>query len=162
MSVGKAAAQAAHASQMGLRGNAKPPHGNPYDASIVNRWMLAGHYAKVVLESDDLEVARLYLHERGFDCAAIIDEGRTEFSTALTLTALGLPVLDKDSAHVRETFKAFKLYKDPPRQVVIIDQVITSENIKIVQECLTAGADAAEINTMLQAQKKKRWWGRNL
>jgi peptidyl-tRNA hydrolase len=110
MTPGKLAAQVAHASQMGLRLNAKTEHGNPYDESIVNRWMLGGHYAKVVLEADNLYVAERYLFDRGFSGAAIIDEGRTEFGNTLTFTALGFPVLDKDNPHVREAFSQFKLY----------------------------------------------------
>ena len=115
MTPGKLAAQVAHASQMGLRLNAKTEHGNPYDESIVNRWMLGGHYAKVVLESDDLHTAGEYLASRGFTNASIIDEGRTEFGGTLTFTALGLPVLDKDNPHVRETFSQFKLYGNAER-----------------------------------------------
>jgi PTH2 family peptidyl-tRNA hydrolase len=113
MSVGKAAAQAAHASQMGLLLNtaSKSVRDNPYDSSIVNRWMAGGHYAKVVLEADDLMVAEKYLMARGFEPALIIDEGRTEVAQ-FTPTALGLPVLDKDNIHVRETFSTFKLYND--------------------------------------------------
>jgi peptidyl-tRNA hydrolase len=113
MSTGKAAAQAAHASIEGLRLNAKETWGNPFDASIVNRWYQGGHYAKVVLMSDDLLLAQHYLHVRGFKSALILDEGRTEFTADLTPTALGLPVLDKDQPHVRETLGTFKLYKDP-------------------------------------------------
>lgn len=110
MPAGKLAAQVAHASVEGLRRNAKEEWGNPWDASIVNRWYQGGHYAKIVLEAPDLLVAERYLNDRGFKTALIIDEGRTVFDGGLTPTAIGLPVLDKDEAHVQATFGEFKLY----------------------------------------------------
>lgn len=110
MSTGKAAAQAAHAAIEGLRLNAKEPWGNPWDASIVNRWYQGGHYAKVILETANLHNALSYCAARGFKGALIIDEGRTEFAADLTPTAIGFPVLDKHEPHVRETFSAFRLY----------------------------------------------------
>jgi peptidyl-tRNA hydrolase len=118
MSVGKAAAQSAHAAIEGLRLNAKEPWGNPWDASIVNRWYQGGHHAKVVLEADYLLVAYSYLSQRGFEGALVIDEGRTEFNGGLTPTAIGYPVLDKDEPHVRESFGAFKLYGSAARKKV--------------------------------------------
>lgn len=110
MPAGKLAAQVAHASVEGLRLHAKEPWGNPWDASIVNRWYRGGHYAKVVLESPDLPMVERYLRYRGFKAALIIDEGRTVFDGGLTATALGCEVVDKDEPHVRETFGQFKLY----------------------------------------------------
>lgn len=110
MSTGKSAAQAAHAAIEGLRLNAKEPWGNPWDDKLVNLWYRGGHYAKVVLETDDLHTAQTYLQDRGFNSVLIIDEGRTEFSRNLTPTALGLPVLDKNAIHVQETFSSFDLY----------------------------------------------------
>lgn len=109
MSPGKLAAQAAHASVEGVRISAKEPWGNPWDASIVNRWYRAGHYAKVVLQTDNLLVAQSYIDSRGFKSMLIIDEGRTEIAP-LTPTAIGVEILDKDLPHVRETFSVFKLY----------------------------------------------------
>lgn len=110
MPAGKLAAQAAHASQMGLLATVDNDHGrNPYDKSIVNRWMMGGHYAKVVLEATDLPTVERYLRDRGFATALIIDEGRTVFN-GLTPTAIGTGVVDKDSGHVRATFGEFKLY----------------------------------------------------
>lgn len=118
MSTGKAAAQAAHASVEGVRISAKTPNGNPWDSSIVNRWYRGGHYAKIVLEVEDqaaLQVAYQYITDRGFKAHCIIDEGRTEFDPqSLTLTAIGCEIVDKDWPHARETFSAFKLYKDEP------------------------------------------------
>lgn len=138
MSPGKAAAQAAHAAVEGLRLNAKSPWGNPWDSSIVNRWYRGGHYAKVVLGSNDpsLFVVKHYLADRGFQSALIIDEGRTEFESQHTPTALGLPVLDKDVPHVRDTFSSFKLYSGDRRYV---PSVIITDNGQA---------------------PKKRWWQR--
>lgn len=118
MSIGKAAAQAAHASVEGVRISAKVEGGNPWDSSIVNRWYRGGHYSKIVLEVKD-ELALLkalsYINARGFKAALIIDEGRTEVE-ALTTTALGCEIVDKDWPHARETFAAFSLYKDQPKR----------------------------------------------
>jgi peptidyl-tRNA hydrolase len=116
MSTGKAAAQAAHASVEGVRISAKTPGGNPWDSSIVNRWYRGGHYAKIVLEAEDgpaIQVARQYIEARGFKTALIIDEGRTEVEP-MSVTALGVEIVDKDWPHARETFSAFKLYSDEP------------------------------------------------
>lgn len=117
MSTGKAAAQAAHASVEGVRLSARTPNGNPWDASIVNRWYRGGHYAKVVLEAKDsaaLQIARQYIEDRGFKSALIIDEGRTEIEP-MSVTALGCEIVDKDWPHARETFSAFQLYTDTPQ-----------------------------------------------
>lgn len=112
MSTGKSAAQAAHASQLGLL-----THGNnPYDATIVNRWMRGGRYTKLVMEArdaDHLRAAEAYIEDRGFKCAMVIDEGRTEVEP-LSLTALGTEIVDKDWPHARETFAVFDLYTDTP------------------------------------------------
>lgn len=113
MSTGKAAAQAAHASQMGLLTHVDgDTRESPYNKSIVNLWMRGGHYAKVVLETtDDLGVVAEYLAARGFYTYTVIDEGRTELP-GLTRTAIGTGVVDKDSPHTRDVFGEFKLYTD--------------------------------------------------
>lgn len=110
MPPGKLAAQVAHASVEGVRLSAREPGANPWDASLVNRWYRAGHYAKIVLESDDLAVAERYLNDRGFKTALIIDEGRTVFEGGLTPTAIGCEVVNKDWPHTAETFSIFHLY----------------------------------------------------
>lgn len=114
MSPGKLAAQVAHAAVEGVRVSAKEPWGNPWDSSIVNRWYLGGHYAKIVLQCDDLEIAERYIRERGIKVQPVIDEGRTEFGGVLTFTALGSEIVDKDNPHVRETFSVFRLYNPVP------------------------------------------------
>ena len=114
MSAGKMAAQAAHASVEGVRLSARTPNGNPWDASIVNRWYRGGHYAKIVLEvatAESLLVAKEYIASRGFKCSLIIDEGRTEIDP-MTPTALGCEVVNKDDPHVRDTFSVFPLFQD--------------------------------------------------
>ena len=104
MTTGKAAAQAAHAAVQAFQLS---------DASAINRWLLAGHYTKIVLMTDNLHNAYAYIRNRGFNCELILDEGRTEFEDDLTPTAIGVEILDKNSLHVRETFGAFKLYTEP-------------------------------------------------
>lgn len=116
MSTGKAAAQAAHASQMGLLSMVGMNYSkSPYDTSLGRRWMMGGHMAKVVLEvadEDALLKASEYIGARGFDHFTVIDEGRTEIAP-MTRTAIGTEVVDKDQGHVRATFGEFKLYTDP-------------------------------------------------
>lgn len=82
------------------------------ESSIANRWRRGGHYTKIVLMADDLNTAFEYIGARGFNVVKIIDEGRTEFDGRLTPTAIGVEIVDKDSAHVQETFGAFKLYRE--------------------------------------------------
>lgn len=113
MSTGKAAAQAAHAAVEAFR--ITP------DSNTKRMWDCGGHYMKVVLQTDDLWNAKHYIEERGFTTKLILDEGRTEFTNDLTPTALGVEILDKDNSHVAETFSAFKLYKDQPRDPGVAD-----------------------------------------
>ncbi len=107
MSPGKLAAQAAHAAVEAWQISDK-------NSQVVNRWYCGGHYMKIVLMADNLEVAERYIKDRGFKTALIIDEGRTEFEGDLTPTAIGVEIVDKDELHVRETFSAFSLYSVPP------------------------------------------------
>lgn len=123
MSAGKLAAQVAHASVEAYRLSCKHPTTREYDGEVIedwatltekaitNRWRRGGHYAKVVLAAAHLEVAKLYIEDRGFKTALIVDEGRTEIDP-LTPTALGVEIVDKDSGHVQDTFSAFKLYRE--------------------------------------------------
>jgi peptidyl-tRNA hydrolase len=107
MSSGKLAAQAAHAAVEAFRLS-----GIWSSDELISAWYNAKHYKKIVLQCDDLQVAMLYLTERGFRCVPIIDEGRTEFGGDLTFTAIGCCLVDKDDPHVSETFGTFRLYKD--------------------------------------------------
>lgn len=108
MSTGKAAAQAAHAA---VEAYLATPESNTKRV-----WHRGGHYTKIVLEAADaheLKTQQDYLTARGFNSVLIIDEGRTEVD-AFTPTALGCCIVDKDDAHVRDTFSTFKLYKEGP------------------------------------------------
>lgn len=106
MSAGKFAAQAGHAAVEAYKLS-------PNDR-LKHIWDECGHqYAKVVLQTDNLFMTNLYLVERGYVVVPIIDEGRTEFTGDLTLTFLGVQILDKNRADVQATFRGFKLYKDP-------------------------------------------------
>lgn len=119
MSTGKAAAQASHAAVEAYKRSCKWKGGTFEESSIANRWNMGGHYAKIVLEVPDtaaLRTAHTYIESRGFKTAFIIDEGHTEFEGALTPTAIGVEIVDKDSGHVGATFSAFKLYTDPPKR----------------------------------------------
>lgn len=114
MTPGKMAAQAAHAAVEAYRLSCKSHGGHFEESSIANLWRLGGHYTKIVLQADDLELAQRYIEARSFTTALIIDEGRTEFDNKLTPTALGCAIVDKDSPHVRETFGMFNLWKEEP------------------------------------------------
>jgi peptidyl-tRNA hydrolase len=166
MSTGKAAAQAAHAAVEGVRKTAKEPWGNPWDTSIVNNWYQGGHYAKVVLETDDIATAATYIQDRGFKCAVIIDEGRTEFSADLTPTAIGVEVLDKDNPHVAATFSAFKLYSAGP-EILVLPRNLKPEDVEKIKEMARDGKAAAQIKEWLYTpsvkfgRSKRRWRFRN-
>jgi peptidyl-tRNA hydrolase len=131
MSTGKAAAQVAHAAveayRISMNADSPARHGEKrpqphlpstalYETNVVRRWYCGGHYMKLVMEardSDHLRAIETYLEARGFRTVLIIDEGRTEVEH-LTLTALGVEIVDKDDPHVQATFGDFKLYRDPP------------------------------------------------
>lgn len=61
--------------------------------------------------TEDLLLKERYLNDRGFDTELIIDEGRTEVSPH-SVTALGVPVVDKDDPEVLAAFSDFKVYRD--------------------------------------------------
>jgi PTH2 family peptidyl-tRNA hydrolase len=105
MSKGKMAAQVAHAAVEGYR-LSRP--------DMIAAWYVGGHYTKIVLACDDVLVTERYLDQRGIPCRAIIDEGLTEFDGALTPTAIGCAILNRDDEHVEATFSSFKLYRDDP------------------------------------------------
>jgi peptidyl-tRNA hydrolase, PTH2 family len=111
MTPGKLAAQVAHAAVEAFRLTALH-----VDGQIIRVWYSGGHYKKIVLQADDLQLAFMYLTERGIRAVPIIDEGHTEFDGKLTLTAIGVPLVDKDDPHIRDTFSTFKLYKERPQQ----------------------------------------------
>lgn len=108
MSAAKLAAQVAH--------GAVEAYKLSPDNRLKHIWDECGkHYAKVVLDGGDLQIAREYIEARGFKTVLIIDEGRTEFGGGLTPTVLGVQIVDKNAADVAATFGDFKLYrhKDP-------------------------------------------------
>lgn len=108
MSTGKAAAQVAHAAvEAYVISNPK----------AVEQWRVGLHYCKLVMVADDdmhLLTIQKYIEERGFKTKLIIDEGRTEIKP-LSMTALGVAVVDRDDPHTQATFETFKLYKEIPR-----------------------------------------------
>ncbi len=107
MTPGKLAAQAQHAAVEAYRISAP---------NLLADWYLGGHYCKLVMLADDdvhLLTIQKYIEERGFKTKLIIDEGRTEIRP-LSVTALGVEVVDRDDPHTRATFETFKLYRDPP------------------------------------------------
>lgn len=108
MSPGKIAAQAAHAAVEAY--NLSLP-----DQDLVAAWYQGGHYMKLIMEARDeahLHTIERYLNDRGFAAALIIDEGRTEID-ALSATALGVALVDKDDPHTAATFSSFSLFKEP-------------------------------------------------
>lgn len=116
MSAGKVAAQAVQASVGGYLSSG--------DEIKKTWWELGGHHATYVMEARDedhlLSIQR-YLWERGFYSFLMIDEGMTEID-AITETALGVEIVDKDDPHVAATFSSFKLYKDTVRVTLEFDR----------------------------------------
>lgn len=105
MTPGKIAAQAQHAAVEAFRIS---------DQDLLDAWYLGGHYCKLVMIADDdvhLLTIQKYIEERGFKTKLIIDEGRTEIRP-LSMTALGVEVVDRDDPHTAATFGEFKLYKE--------------------------------------------------
>jgi peptidyl-tRNA hydrolase len=143
MSAGKMAAQACHASVEGVRISAREPNGNPWDASLVNRWYRGGHYAKIILEVADataLRIAQAYIESRGFKTALIIDEGRTEIP-AMSATALGCEIVDKDWPHARETFSVFDLYTDSANEEARSNECFCNFPKEIEGWCMRCGGE---------------------
>ncbi len=109
MSSGKLAAQVAHAA---VRAFART------DYKITPDWFAQGEM-KVVLQARDEAHMRNVLgyldqHLPEVDPYVVIDEGRTEVPS-LSMTAIGLPVMDKDDERVKFVMSNFKLYKDLPK-----------------------------------------------
>jgi peptidyl-tRNA hydrolase len=107
MSVGKSAAQVAHAAVEAFQIS---------DRKMIENWNYGKHYTKLVMlaeDADQLLVIERYIKERGFKTAIIIDEGRTEIQP-FSYTALGVEIVDKDDLHVQATFGDFRTYKDLP------------------------------------------------
>jgi peptidyl-tRNA hydrolase len=108
MSTGKASAQVAHAAVEAYLIS---------DPKAVEQWRIGLHYCKLVMLAEDevhLITIQKYIEERGFKTKLIIDEGRTEIRP-LSMTALGVAVVDRDDLHTQVTFETFKLYKENPR-----------------------------------------------
>lgn len=105
MSPGKLAAQVAHGA-VEAYGISKP--------DLVSAWLLGGHYTKLVMlgrDTEHMQITDLYLKDRGFKTAPIIDEGRTEIKPH-SFTALGVEIVDKDDPHVEASFSSFQVYKE--------------------------------------------------
>jgi len=105
MSTGKASAQVAHAAVEAYRIS---------DPDMLDEWMLGGHYTKLVMLAEDTEQMRTiqhYLQDRDFLTKLVIDEGHTEIAP-LSVTALGVEVVDRDDPHVAATFETFKMYRE--------------------------------------------------
>lgn len=108
MSTGKAAAQAGHAAVEAYRLS---------NFAMIDRWYEGGHYCKLVMEAQNTQhmtIIERYLNDRGFVTKLIIDEGLTEIAP-LSVTALGVEIVDRDSEHTKKTFEVFGLYKDVQR-----------------------------------------------
>lgn len=148
MSHGKLAAQVAHAAVIAYTGSTD---------SMIHKWNLGGHYSKVVLGAPDLQVAERYIKDRGFRTCLIIDEGRTEIEP-MTPTAVGVEIVDKDSAHVKATFGEFSLYKAPPisPQIVVVDGEVTLDEMDQIRRAADPAA-AARLIAEFKRPQRRRW-----
>jgi PTH2 family peptidyl-tRNA hydrolase len=116
MSPGKIAAQAGHAAVEAALLSIPELHADDKLIPLWEAWRLGGHYAKYVMEARDaahLEACERYLNDRGFRTVLIVDEGRTEVPD-MSLTAMGVALVDGDDPHTAATFSSFRLYKEPP------------------------------------------------
>ena len=105
MSVGKAAAQAAHAAVFAA---------SESDESKQQLWRVNPHKTIIVLEArDEAHIRNIstYLQQRGIHTNMIVDEGVNEIDPH-TITALSSGILDKNNEHISLSFSSFSLYKD--------------------------------------------------
>ena len=105
MSVGKAAAQAAHAAVFAA---------SESDESKQQLWRINPHKTIIVLEArNEAHIRNIstYLKQRGIHTNMIVDEGVNEIDPH-TITALSSGILDKNNEHVSLSFSSFSLYKD--------------------------------------------------
>jgi peptidyl-tRNA hydrolase len=110
MSVGKVAAQAAHA--MSLVPN----------LASKQHWLSGPPRTVIILQARDeqqLSNIRIYLSERSIDTYSVVDEGVNEVDEYV-MTAMATGVLDKTD--VAPIFKRFKVYRDTVRVRLEIDK----------------------------------------
>ena len=123
MSVGKAAAQAAHAEMLALEDyhSGESYAGDPQFEwverirPIHKEWIDSGHYTKLVMEARDenhLWNIEYYLRTRGYRTYTVVDEGRTEIDP-FTKTAMAVELVDKDDERIQQHFGEFRIYKPP-------------------------------------------------
>lgn len=115
MSVGKAAAQAAHAAAMSVINS---------PSQSVNSWEDAVHKTMIILEArDNAHLGRIkeYLEQRHIHVIPIIDEGANEVEPH-SQTALTTQILDKENELVDKIFSTFKLYRDSVRLTLEVDK----------------------------------------
>lgn len=109
MSPGKLAAQAGHAAVEAFQITDR-------DSNVFRLWYRSGHYKKIVLlgrNEDHMRNIEKYIEARGVSTVTIIDEGRTEIEP-MSITAIGVEVVDKAHPHFAGIFRTFELYKEPP------------------------------------------------
>lgn len=106
MSVGKAAAQTAHAVAMSLI---------QQDNDLLKaKWVASPHRTVIVLEARDeahMRSIRDYLQERNVQFSWIVDEGVNEIDPH-TVTALATHIMNKNDDTTDAIMSTFKLYRD--------------------------------------------------
>lgn len=115
MSIGKAAAQASHATALSVINSPQ---------ELKNKWEDANHRTIIILEARDeqhMSNIKEYLDERGYRLLSVIDEGANEVEPQ-TLTALSTQILDKESSMVQDVFRQFKLFRDSVRVVLEVEK----------------------------------------
>ncbi len=116
MTVGKAAAQTAHAvtrSMILLN-----------DEKHRQKWLASPHQTVIVLEARDeahMRSIRDYLAERDIPLAEVIDEGVNEIDP-FSWTAMATRIMNKDHIKTKMTLGAFPLYRDTIRVRLDIDR----------------------------------------
>lgn len=132
MTGGKLGAQVGHACELALLDE-------PKDSNLHRLYFRGGHYTKVVLDGTDTSTMQnlvKYLEDRDFPVVTIYDEGHTEVDP-MSFTAIATHVLDKENAHVRETFSTFSLYKETPA-VIHFKKRVSKRELAKVEEAFKA------------------------
>lgn len=110
MSPGKLAAQVAHAT-VGIVSHTPP--------ELLNEWEQANHCWVIILEAEDemhLDNIALFLQTRDYGCYLVCDEGANEVRP-YSLTALALPIVDKDDPAIKAIVAPLKLHRGAPQPV---------------------------------------------
>ena len=111
MSVGKVAAQAAHAMAMSFLDRTVDTWHAPQRTVLIMQARDEGHIKNI----------SAYLEGRDIGSWTVIDEGVNEIDSHV-ITALATEVVDKELEDIQDTFSSFELYRDSVRLKIEVDK----------------------------------------